>query len=56
VTQARWGIELFVRWAESEFQDEMPGSGVCGVVPGEERFCTQIAESEFYYGAGGFFG
>jgi len=53
--QAGWGIELFVRGAESEFQNEVPGSGVCGVMSGEERFCTQVREGEFDDGAAGFF-
>jgi hypothetical protein len=54
--QARWGIELFVGVPEAEFEDEVAGGGVGGMMAGEESFCAELAEGKWDDGAGGFFG
>jgi hypothetical protein len=56
VMQARGRIELFVRAAETEFQDEVLRGGVGGVVAGEEGFGAGFFEGERDYRSGRFFG
>jgi len=56
VVQASGRIELFVGAAEAEFQDEVLRGGVCRVMAGEEGLGAGVFESEFYDGAGRFFG
>ena len=48
--QAGGRIELFVRAAETKFQDEMLRGGVCRVMPGEECLGGDAFEGEFYDG------
>ena len=48
--QAGGRIELFVRAAETKFQDEVLRSGVCRVMPGEERLGGDAFEGELYGG------
>ena len=54
--QARGRIELFVRAAETEFQDEVLRDGVGGVVAGEEGFGAGFFEGELDHRSGRFFG
>ena len=54
--KAGGGIELFVGVAEAEFEDEMAGGGVVGMVAGEESRGTELGESKMDDGAGRFFG
>ena len=53
--QAGWGVELLVRAAETELQDEMLRGGVCRVMPGKEGRGADIFKGEFYDGTRRFF-
>jgi hypothetical protein len=50
VKQAGGRIELFVRAAETKFQDETLRGGVCRVMPGEKRLRGDAFGGEFYDG------
>jgi len=56
VMKAGGRIELFVGVVEAEFEDEVAGGEVGGMMAGEESFGAEQGESKMDDGAGGFFG